>query len=237
MMSLYKWLILVVLVGLYDGKPHLDESRMTIVVDPSGKRGSYRSIQAAVDSIPHNNRKWMTIAIKKERVVIPYDKPFIFLKGEGKDETILVWDAHGKSDQTPTFTSRADNVLGKDMTFMNSYNSPPATNRNLIEVGVAARIQGDKSAFYGYNYARVLFFKTAMADIVVPQGWDHWSSVGHEDLLSLGEYNCSGPGARSSGRVKWEKKFSETEVAELASVSFIDDKEGWLNKALQIMGP
>lgn len=36
----------------------------TIVVDPSGK-GDFRTIQAAINSIPSNNKRWTCISIKK----------------------------------------------------------------------------------------------------------------------------------------------------------------------------
>ncbi|KAL0366739.1 UNVERIFIED_CONTAM: putative pectinesterase 29, partial [Sesamum radiatum] len=82
-----------------------------------------------------------------ERVRIPYDKPFIYLKGEGQRRTYVVWDGHDSTATSATFTSQADNTIAKHITFINSYNSPGKRN-NPMRPAVAAMIQGDKSAFH-----------------------------------------------------------------------------------------
>lgn len=126
----------------------------TIFVNPSGK-GDFRTIQAAIDSVPSDNKRWTCIHIKKgvyrwrnwtcfndidfcavkislsciftflvylhscrEQVRIPYNKPFIYLKGEGKRKTYVVWDAHDSTATSATFTSHADNTIAKCITFV-----------------------------------------------------------------------------------------------------------------------
>ncbi|KAH6786782.1 Pectin lyase-like superfamily protein [Perilla frutescens var. hirtella] len=328
----YKWCVCTFFVALFSsissitGEDGEGVVSQTIIVDPSGS-GGFRTIQAAINSVPSNNQQWTTINIKqgvyKEQVLIPRDKPFIYLKGAGRKYTFIVWDGHESIDNA-TFASEADNTLARDITFSNSYNSK---NPNPIARAVAAKIKGDKSAFYGcaflgvqdtlwdaqgrhyyksctikgavdfifgaaqthYEscnisvdtstlngktagyiaaqgrengqdtngfvfkgcnidgngttylgrgwrpYSRVLFYNTQMSDIIVPQGWDAWKAAGKESLLTLSEYNCSGPGANSSGRVAWEKKLSEGEVNQLTNISFIDN-EGWVKIALNILG-
>lgn len=54
----------------------------------------------------------------REQVRIPYDKPFIYLKGEGKRKTYVVWDAHDSTATSATFTSQADNMIAKCITFI-----------------------------------------------------------------------------------------------------------------------
>ncbi|KAH6786784.1 Pectin lyase-like superfamily protein [Perilla frutescens var. hirtella] len=304
-------------------RKQIESNHQTIVVDPS-KQGAFKSIQSAIDSVPSNNQKWTTIDIKqgvyKERVKIPRDKQFIYLKGAGKENTLIVYNAEGGIDSSATFTSEADNTLAKDITFTNSYNSPSNRNGNPIARALAARIQGDKSGFYrcgffsvqdtlwddhgrhffksctiqgavdfifgagqsqyqsctisiaapngGYitaqargvpedssgfvfnscnivgrgrvylgrpwrDYARVLFYNTSMSNVVSPQGWFASTVSGKEELS---EYGCSGPGAKRSKRVRWEKKLSEREVNQLTSISFIDNNQSWVNQASQILG-
>jgi pectinesterase len=36
----------------------------TIYVDPSGRYGSFTTIQSAIDSIPSNNDRWIAIRVK-----------------------------------------------------------------------------------------------------------------------------------------------------------------------------
>ncbi|XP_047949490.1 probable pectinesterase 29 [Salvia hispanica] len=289
-------------------------SAATIVVDQSN-RGDFTTVQAAINSVPSGNLEWTIINIRegiyREQVIIPYDKPFIILQGTGIQTTIISWNGHGPIDRDATFNSEANNTIARDISFVNSYNTPPKVNTNPMVRAVAARIKGDNSAFYrcgffglqdtlwdvegrhyyerctiegavdfifgagqslfescaisvaggalngpgfitaqrrenpndtnGFvfknciivgegkvylgrpwgKYARVLFYNTQMADIIVPQGWDPWTSVGQENLLTLSEYNSQGPGSNSSMRVGWAKKLSDEEVNKLASVSFI----------------
>ncbi|XP_015887488.3 probable pectinesterase 29 [Ziziphus jujuba] len=122
----------------------------TITVDPSG-RGNFSKIQSAIDSIPSYNMYWTTIKIKagvyREKIKIPYDKPYIILKGKGKRRTQIVWDDHDSLEQSPTFNSLADNIIVKSMTFINSYNFP-VNNNHPRTPAVAAKISGDKSTFF-----------------------------------------------------------------------------------------
>ncbi|KAK6161773.1 hypothetical protein DH2020_005154 [Rehmannia glutinosa] len=123
----------------------------TIYVDPSGG-GNFTTIQAAIDSVPSSNQRWICIRIKqgvyREQVLIPFDKPFIYLKGAGKRKTCVVWDAHDSIATSATFTSQADNIIAKSISFINSYNYPLYGSANPMRAAVAALIQGDKSAFY-----------------------------------------------------------------------------------------
>ncbi|KAL6582000.1 hypothetical protein OROMI_006014 [Orobanche minor] len=123
----------------------------TIFVDPSG-RGNVTTIQAAIDAVPPMNRKWICVRVEegvyREQVIIPFDKPYIYLQGAGKRKTIVVWDAHDSTATSGTFTSQADNIIAKSLTFINSYNYPLGGSRNPMKPAVAALIEGDKSAFY-----------------------------------------------------------------------------------------
>ncbi|XP_042064198.1 probable pectinesterase 55, partial [Salvia splendens] len=125
-----------------------------IVVDPS-KRGGFTTIQAAINSVPSNNTKWTAIEIKpgtyREQVIIPRGRQFIFLKGSGSNNTFISWNGHADINETATFSSEADlgyHVRCNELMHHNSYNSPPKGNKNPLVPAVAARIQGDKSAFY-----------------------------------------------------------------------------------------
>ncbi|KAH7858234.1 hypothetical protein Vadar_021580 [Vaccinium darrowii] len=122
----------------------------TILVDQSG-RGNFTTIQSAIDSIPSNNQNWICVYITageyREQVLIPIDKPYINIKGDGKRKTNVIWNGHDSITTSPTFTSLADNIVAKSISFRNTYNNPP-TSSNPITPAVAAMISGDKSAFY-----------------------------------------------------------------------------------------
>ncbi|XP_057443959.1 probable pectinesterase 29 [Lotus japonicus] len=118
----------------------------TIIVDQSG-HGNFKTIQSAIDSIPSNNRYWVSINVKtgiyREKVItIPVDKPYILLQGEGKTKTLVQWGDHDNTLQSATFTTLADNIIIKFMSFINSYK-----NYKPVRPAVAALVSGDKSYF------------------------------------------------------------------------------------------
>ncbi|KAL1542973.1 pectinesterase [Salvia divinorum] len=126
------------------------ENIPTINVGKS-QNSSFSSVQAAINSVPSNNKNWISISVSagvyNEQVEIPSDKPFIYVKGEGMGRTSVVWDGHGSILTSATFTSFADNILVSGITFVNAYNYPPSKNINPVMPAVAARISGDQSAF------------------------------------------------------------------------------------------
>ncbi|CAH9092280.1 unnamed protein product [Cuscuta europaea] len=122
----------------------------TVRVDPAG-RGDFRTIQSAIDAVPPANKDWICIYVKAgtyiEQVTIPPEKSFIYLKGEGKRKTNVMWDSHD-TIQSATFSTYADNIIVKSMTFINSYNFPPENTTHPRKVAVAALVMGDNTAFY-----------------------------------------------------------------------------------------
>ncbi|KAF5731704.1 Pectinesterase [Tripterygium wilfordii] len=126
----------------------------SILVDQSG-HGNFSSIQSAIDSVQPYNKYWTCIYIKagtyREKVQIPFDKPYISLKGEGKKLTKIVWDGHESLGQSATFASFADNIVVRRISMVNSYNSPGSNNPRAP--AVAALIAGDKSSFYGCGFS------------------------------------------------------------------------------------
>ncbi|PKI75073.1 probable pectinesterase 29 [Punica granatum] len=119
-----------------------------------GQHGNFSTIQSAIDSVPNNNQNWVVIKIDqgtyREKVTIPYDKPYIILKGKAKRTTEVVWDDHETVAQSPTFTCLADNVIVKCITFRNSYNNPVNGNRRVP--AAAAMVTGDKLYFYRVGF-------------------------------------------------------------------------------------
>ncbi|XP_022742403.1 putative pectinesterase 52 [Durio zibethinus] len=129
----------------------------TIVVDKYG-HGNFNSIQSAINSISPNNDKWIKVRINPgvywEKVIIPKTKPCIVLEGQSRRVTTITFDAHDRTDTSATFTSMADNIVAKGITFKNSYNHQLVEGISSgepiprVTQAVAARILGDKSAFF-----------------------------------------------------------------------------------------
>ncbi|XP_057425983.1 probable pectinesterase 55 [Lotus japonicus] len=121
----------------------------TIVVDPSG-HGNFTTIQSAIGSVPSNNRHWVSINVKagiyREKLVIRDDQPYILLQGEGKTKTLVEWGDHDTTSQSPTFSTMAEYIVVKYISFINSYNNNPP------QPAVAALVSGDKSYFLSVGF-------------------------------------------------------------------------------------
>jgi pectinesterase len=127
-----------------------------IVVAPDGS-GQFKTIQAAIDSIPDQNPEWRLILIKpgtyRERVVINEKKTFVILRGEDKEirRTLVTFNRYaGMPDPeapgnklgpngSETVAIQADNFIVENITFENS--------SGAVAPAVALRAMGDKQVF------------------------------------------------------------------------------------------
>lgn len=55
--------------------------------------------------------------MSSEKVVVPADKPYIFLEGEGSNVTLIQWGDFGSSSDSSTFKMYADNFVACDISF------------------------------------------------------------------------------------------------------------------------
>nr|XP_010921450.1 probable pectinesterase 67 [Elaeis guineensis] len=116
-----------------------------------GAKEEFKSVQAAINAVPDGNSQWIIIHIRagiyREKVVIPESKSYIFLRGNGKGRTAIVWnDSSNNNTHSASFTVWADNVNVFGISFKNDalVGVPDAP----FEQSVAAMVAGDKVAFY-----------------------------------------------------------------------------------------
>ncbi|XP_047333100.1 probable pectinesterase 67 [Impatiens glandulifera] len=126
------------------------KSKHDITVDINGG-GEFTSVQKAVDSIPAGNTEWYTINVKKgvykETVHIPTNKPYIFMRGNGKGRTHIVSSQSSSNNfQSATFIVEAPNFVAFGMSFKN--NAPTGLAFTSQNQSVAVIAAGDKAAFY-----------------------------------------------------------------------------------------
>lgn len=92
--------------------------------------GRFRTVQEAVDAVPDQPQKTVTIFIKKgtyrEKLVVPTLKTHIKLVGEGAETTVLTFDDHtGDAAGHNTYTShsvlvQANDFSAENLTFENN---------------------------------------------------------------------------------------------------------------------
>ncbi|KAJ3695209.1 hypothetical protein LUZ60_000586 [Juncus effusus] len=131
-------------------------SAVLIVVDQFGE-GDYKTIQAAIDSVPSNNVVSTFIKIMpgvySEKVVVPVDKPYITLSGTAINSTIITWNEAWVDQKSATVTILASDFVGRYLTIQNTL----GPNGQAI----ALRVAGDKATFYA---CRILSFQDTLLD-------------------------------------------------------------------------
>ncbi|TKY55448.1 pectinesterase 68 [Spatholobus suberectus] len=134
-----------------------------ITVDINGG-GHFRSVQAAVNAVPENNRMNVLIQISAgyyiEKVVVPVTKPYITFQGAGRDVTVIEWhdrasDPGPNGQQLRTYRTASVTVFANYFSARNiSFkNTAPAPMPGMEGWQAAAfRISGDKAYFSGCGF-------------------------------------------------------------------------------------
>ncbi|TVU21256.1 hypothetical protein EJB05_30882, partial [Eragrostis curvula] len=120
----------------------------------------FKSIQAAVDSVPFGNDQWIRVHVAagtyNEKVTIPQNKSFILLEGEGGYQTSIEWADHAVGDSgtanSPTFAVFATDFMARDITFKNTYTNGASEQ---TAPAVAALVAGDRASFYRCGFVSV----------------------------------------------------------------------------------
>uniref|UniRef100_A0A5B7C4S3 Pectinesterase n=1 Tax=Davidia involucrata TaxID=16924 RepID=A0A5B7C4S3_DAVIN len=134
-----------------------------ITVDVHGS-GDFSSVQAAVDSVPENNRKNVVVQISAgyyiEKVAVPASKPYITFQGAGRDVTVIEWhDRAGdrgpdgqqlRTYHTASVTVYASYFSARNISFKNTAPAPMPGMQGWQ--AVAFRISGDKAYFSGCGF-------------------------------------------------------------------------------------
>lgn len=127
------------------------ENKITVAKDGTG---NFSTVQEALNAVPVNNKKPITIFIKigiyKEKLFLDSSKQFVNLVGEDKFNTVLTYNDHTgkispKGDTINTRTSwsfliKADNFSASDITFQNDAGFSAGQ-------AVAVESDGDKAVF------------------------------------------------------------------------------------------
>ncbi|CAI5537418.1 unnamed protein product [Closterium sp. Naga37s-1] len=73
------------------------------------------------------------------------------------------------------------------------------------------------------SHARVVYMFSYLSAAIVPEGWAPWPGENFGPRVFLGEYRNTGPGAWTSGRVRWARPglLNETQVAPFMPEAFI----------------
>jgi pectinesterase len=76
-------------------------------------------------------------------------------------------------------------------------------------------------------YASVAFIHCEMAKHIRAEGWHNWGNVTNEITARYSEYGSTGPGANTTGRVKWGKQLTADEAKNYTIEKILTGKDGW----------
>ncbi len=77
------------------------------------------------------------------------------------------------------------------------------------------------------NFARTVFLRTAMTEVVRPGGWDNWGKRDAEQTTFYAEYGSTGPGANPAARVPWAKPLTADAAAKFTPPAVLAGADGW----------
>ncbi|KAF4358908.1 hypothetical protein G4B88_018146 [Cannabis sativa] len=216
----------------------------TIKVDLNGN-GEFKSVQAAIDSVPEGNSQWIIIHLRKgvfrEKVHIPPNKPYIFLRGNGRGRTHIVWSQSSSDNvESATFKVESPHFIAFGISFKNE--APTGVAYTSQNQSVAAFVAADKVAFYhshnrenptdnsGFVFVKGKVYGTD--DVYLGRAKGPYSrTIFAKTYLSRTivpqEFKTHGPGADTEYRAPWSKQLTEEEVGPFMSIDFIDGTE-WL---------
>ncbi|KAF5182676.1 Pectinesterase/pectinesterase inhibitor [Thalictrum thalictroides] len=134
----------------------------------------------------------------------------VMLVGDGKGRTVITGSksASGGSNtfSSASFAASGDGFIARDISFVNSAGRPWKT------------------------YSRTVVMQSYLDGIISAAGWYPWSGSSSLNTLYYGEYSNTGPGASTSGRVKWGGYHPSMSVAEASkfTVANLISGNSWL---------
>jgi pectinesterase len=145
----------LILILLYNGLLFA-QRKITVAADGTG---DFKTVQQAFDAVPENNKKGVTIFVRKgiykEKLTLDSTKLFVTLVGEDRFKTILTYDDHTgkvspKGDTINTYSSasffmKANEFTARNISFQNDAGFTAGQ-------AVAIQVVGDKASFFSCRF-------------------------------------------------------------------------------------
>ncbi len=118
------------------------------------------------------------------------------------------------------------------------YVTAPSTNEGMAYgfVFLDCKIGGEapEGSFYlgrpWRPYGKSVFIRCEMGKMIKAEGWHNWGKSENEKTAYFAEYQNSGPGAATSGRVGWSHQLTDEEAKSYTAVAILGD---WVEKHMQ----
>lgn len=77
------------------------------------------------------------------------------------------------------------------------------------------------------EFAKTVFIRTEMSDVVRPEGWHNWNKPGAEKTAFYREFGNTGAGSALADRAKWADRPGTGEVARYTPAIVLAGEDGW----------
>jgi pectinesterase len=77
------------------------------------------------------------------------------------------------------------------------------------------------------DFAKTVFIRTEMSDVVRPEGWHNWNKPGAEQTTFYREFGNTGSGSDPAGRAKWAPQLGTGEGARFTPTMVLRGADGW----------
>ena len=77
------------------------------------------------------------------------------------------------------------------------------------------------------DFARTVFLRTSMDEVVRPEGWHDWDKPHAHETTFYAEFGNTGPGAAADQRAPWAKPLSPEQAAALTPATVLGGTDGW----------
>lgn len=78
--------------------------------------------------------------------------------------------------------------------------------------------------------ASVTYINCWMDKHIISDGWNNWKNPANETTVRYSEYNSTGPGGNVSGRVKWSRQLSDSDLNKYTLDNIFGDWQPFQNK-------
>jgi len=130
-----------------------------------------------------------------------------------------------------TLHSKADGYIAAPMRF----SAAEPSGLVFIRCRLTGKIVGD-GVFLGRPWrphGRAIYIESDIGAHIHREGWDNKGDPSNEKTAYFAEYNCKGPGANRSGRVKWSHQLEESKALQFATENFLKGDYAWNPKRVE----
>lgn len=107
-------------------------------------------------------------------------------------------------------------IFAKKGGYLTAASTPDTTKYGYVFFDCKIRGDAPANSFYlgrpWRPYAKTVFIRSDLGDIIKPEGWDHWGKESNKQTAYYAEYKNKGKGFQPDKRVSWSHQLSDEEA-------------------------